>query len=137
MMRTKKGERGFTFIEVLVALAILGIIAAAFLFALASSSKSVALSDERTAAESLARTEMEYVKNSVYVMASWGYELPDTPPSWDPSHTLPAEYSGFTVTVSAAPLRLVDDGIQSITITVSRDGKDIFSVTDYKVNRNA
>jgi prepilin-type N-terminal cleavage/methylation domain-containing protein len=132
MLSVKKGERGYTFIEVLVALVILGTIAAAFLFALASSSKSTALSDERTTAESLARTEMEYVKNSVYVPAIWQYNLPATPPSWEPSHTLPAGYTGFSVNVSASLVHATDDGLQLVTVVVSHGSKTVFTLTGYK-----
>jgi prepilin-type N-terminal cleavage/methylation domain-containing protein len=63
-------SRGLTMIEVLIAIAILGIISIGFLSALATSSLSVALGDERTVAESLARRQMEYVKNQGYNPAS-------------------------------------------------------------------
>lgn len=134
MFAMKKGEAGFTFVEVLVALMVLGLIAATFMFALASSSKSAALSDERTSAESLARTEMEYVRNSVYIPATWQYQLPATPPSWDTSHTLPPGYAGYSVNVSASPVHTTDDGLQLITVVVSRDGETIFTLTGYKAN---
>jgi prepilin-type N-terminal cleavage/methylation domain-containing protein len=135
LKRPRSTQRGFTFIEVLVALAILGIIAAAFMFALASSSKSASLSDERTSAESLARTEMEYVKNYVYIPATWQYHLPTTPPSWDASHALPAGYTGFNVNVSSSLVHTTDDGLQLITIVVSHDSKTVYTLTGYKTNR--
>ncbi len=133
MMR--QGERGFTFVEVLIALVLLGIIAGGFLAALAASSRSTMSSDEHTSAESLARTEMEYVKNSIYVMASWAYALPEGTPPWDATHALPAGYTGYTVTVSAAPLRLVDDGIQRVSITVAKGGRNIYTLEDFRVSR--
>ena len=61
-----KGERGVGLIEVLIALAILGLVAAAFLSGLATATKAVFIADERTTAESLARSQMEYVKNQGY-----------------------------------------------------------------------
>jgi prepilin-type N-terminal cleavage/methylation domain-containing protein len=137
LKRLRSTQRGFTFIEVLVALAILGIIAAAFMFALASSSRSASLSDERTSAESLARTELEYVKNSVYDVAPWQYQLPPAQPPWnpDPPHTLPADYSGYSVNVSASLVHATDDGLQLITVVVSHGTKTVFTLTGYKVNR--
>jgi prepilin-type N-terminal cleavage/methylation domain-containing protein len=134
MFGMKKGERGFTFIEVLIGLAVLGIIAAAFLSALASSSKSTSLSDERTSAESLARTEMEYVRNSVYVPAIWQYQLPTIPPSWDTSHALPAGYTGYSVNVSASRVHATDDGLQQISVVVSHGSKIVFTLVGYKAN---
>jgi prepilin-type N-terminal cleavage/methylation domain-containing protein len=126
-------ENGFTLIEILVALAILGIIATAFMYGLASSSRSVSLSDQRTSSESLARTELEYVKNSIYVPAAWHYQLPGTPPSWDTTHTLPDGYTGYSVSVSASPVHSTDDGLQMITVTVSDSAKTVFTLTGYKV----
>ena len=128
------GERGFTFIEVLAVLVILGTIAVGFLAALTAANNSTTISDERTTAESLARTEMEYVKDSIYVMASWNYDLPAVHPSWDVTHALPTGYTGYTVAVEAAPLRLVDDGIQSITVTVSFNSKALYTLEGYKVS---
>ncbi len=133
-MRTAlRGERGFTFIEVIIAIALIGIIAGGFLAALAATSHNTQVSDERTTAESLARTEMEYVRDSVYVWAPWQYTLPDTHPSWDATHVLPAGYDGYTAQVAATSLRMVDDGIQSILVTVSHEGHVVFILEDYKV----
>lgn len=138
MRMALKDERGFTFVEVIIAVALLGIIAGGFLAALAASSNNTRLSDERTTAESLARTEMElaceYVSNySCYVYGlrpNFEYELPDNPPTGELSHTLPPGYETYTVHVVSAPLR---DGVQTITVTVSRDGRVIYSIQDYKV----
>jgi prepilin-type N-terminal cleavage/methylation domain-containing protein len=135
MFNINKRERGFTFVEILIAMAILGIIAAAFLSALASSSRSTSLSDERTSAESLARTEMEYVKNSVYVVVPWQYNLPATPPPWDAGHTLPAGYTGYSINVSAALVHTTDDGLQLVTVVVSHNGKTVLTLTGYRTNR--
>jgi len=99
---------------------------------LAASSKAVSLSDERTSAESLARTELEYVKNSVYVPATWVYQLPGTPPSWDANHTLPANYTGYSVRVSSSLVHTTDDGLQLITVVVSHGAKTVFTLTGYK-----
>ena len=59
-------SRGFILIEVLIAIALIGIVAVAILGALSTSSKVLTIADERTVAESLARRQMEYVKNQGY-----------------------------------------------------------------------
>jgi len=59
-------SRGFTLIEVLLAIALLGVIAIAFMSALSTASTVLIIADERTTAESLARRQMEYVKNQGY-----------------------------------------------------------------------
>lgn len=64
-----KSEKGMSLIEVLIALAILGLVAAAFLSGLTTASKALIIADERTTAESLARTQMESVKQQPYEFA--------------------------------------------------------------------
>jgi prepilin-type N-terminal cleavage/methylation domain-containing protein len=123
-----KSEKGFSLIEVVIAVALLGIVAIAILLALATGSKAIFIADEQATAESLARTEMEYVRNQEYSGAPWAYELPsasppaDPPTWWDPAdpHTLPDGYDGYTVNVSVGtvPLHALDDGIQKITVLV-------------------
>lgn len=145
MLRSMKKEKGFTLIEVIIALAILGIIGIAFLGALATASKAVAIADERASSESLARSEMEYVKSQDYSLADWSYELPSgtSPtgqfPDWwdfDDPHTLPDGYTGFIVTVNAVPLHATDDGIQKITVTIKYlDDDTIIDLEGYKTAR--
>ncbi|MEA2085767.1 MAG: type II secretion system protein, partial [Chloroflexota bacterium] len=54
-------ESGVGLLETLVALALLGIIAASFLGGLATASRAAFTADEHATAESLARSQMEYV----------------------------------------------------------------------------
>jgi len=61
-----KNEKGFSLIEVMIAIALLGIIGVAFLGALATASTALFIADERATAESLARSQMEFVKNQDY-----------------------------------------------------------------------
>jgi len=99
----REGERGFSLVETVIAIALLGIVAVAFLGALSTASRSIFIADERATAESLARTEMEYVRNQDYTTAPQAYEK---------------VYDGYTVKVSVKPLHKTDDGIQKITVVV-------------------
>jgi prepilin-type N-terminal cleavage/methylation domain-containing protein len=63
----KKSEAGFTFIEVLIALMIIVILAGAFLNGVAYSSRAVMLADGRATAEALAKSEIEYIKMQTYL----------------------------------------------------------------------
>ena len=116
----KKNERGFSLIEVLVALAILGLVAVAFLGGLATANKAMFIADKRTTAESLARTEMEYIKNQPYAV------------SYDPS--IPDDYTdaGYSATIDVDELEI---GLQKITVTVSLDESEVIILEDYKVDR--
>lgn len=115
-----KNEKGFTLIEVLVALAILGIIGTGFLMALATASKAIIIADERTTAESLARSQMEYVKNQAYI---------DYSESGHDDYDLITNTEGFDIELLVEP---VQTGLQKITVTVSRDGKEVITLEDYK-----
>lgn len=85
-------SRGFTIIEVLLAIAILGVIAVAFLSALATGSSIMVLADERTTAESLARRQMEYIKGQGYQADS---ELSD--PIYQKIGGIPEGYSIYSL----------------------------------------
>jgi prepilin-type N-terminal cleavage/methylation domain-containing protein len=61
-----RGQRGFTLVEVLITISLLGFIALAFFSFMSAAASSLIHADERTIAESLARSQMEYVKNQGY-----------------------------------------------------------------------
>ena len=145
-----RSSGGFTLIEVLVALALFGIIAITFLGGLTTASRAVLTGDIRTTAESLARTHMEYVKNQDLSTAPWDYELTafhrsrtyndpedERPTWWDPSEDVPpllsTEHAAYTVEVEAQSLH--DDDIQKITVTVSHEGRVVFTLEGYKISR--
>jgi prepilin-type N-terminal cleavage/methylation domain-containing protein len=148
-MRLKKlnrSQKGLTLIEVLIAIAILGMIAVPFLTALSTSSRGIIIADERTTAESLVRSEMEYIKNSPYNSTGFSYNIsttPTKPPSWDSSHALDSHYAGYSVNVTGVPidpdtgeaLSSGDKNIQNITVKVYHGDKLVLTTSTYKVNR--
>jgi len=121
------GSRGFTLIEVTIAIALLGIIAVTILTALSTASVALIIADRRATAESLARSQMEYVKNQDYInyhesghgkYAEIGgytanYDVATTVEPIDPDNYQPYTYNNSTGTFDN------DDGIQKITVTVT------------------
>ena len=121
-----KGDKGFTFLETIVALALLGIVAVVFLGGIGTATKATMVADEQVTSESLVRSEIEYIKDCAYSYNATGYPV-------DPTLSIPGGWSMPNPTVEA--LHGTDDGIQKVTITVQRDGVDEFSAVIYKVDR--
>ena len=117
----KHKEKGLVLIEAIVALALIGIIAAGFLGAIGTSYKSTMLSVEMTTSESLARSQMESIKQQNYISGNF------TGLYTEIGH--PASYS-----INWTAEELVE-GKQKITITVIHTGDDALVLEGYKVNR--
>lgn len=119
----RAAESGTSMIEVLVALAILGATGLAFLGGLATEAKAGMVSDEQTTAESLARSQMEYVRRIAYQTGATQYPA-------DPALVVP---SGWILPASTVrPVHVTDDGIQKVTVTVQHGGKTVFTLEGYK-----
>lgn len=139
-----KGEKGFSLIEVMIAVLLLGIVSVALLSAVSTASRAVFIAEGQASGESLARSEVEYVKSQGYSAAPWSYELPsETPPAnppdwWDevsPPHALPEDYVNYIVTVNVEPLYATDNGIQKITVVVSAPSGSTVTLESYRSMR--
>ncbi len=149
-----KNERGFTLIEVVIAMLLLGIISVALLSGLAAASRALVIADEHATAESLARSQMEYVKNQAYITAA-DYDV-GVPGSGEVIYVkitgIPAGYTiwsedraGATVTdIIGVPWDtdplvnqpvVIDAGLQRIKLVIKHNGKEIITLEDYKVDR--
>ena len=118
-----KDNKGFAFLETVVALALLGVVAAVFLNSIGTAAKATMVAEGEVTAESLARCEMEYIKSCAYQDSATEYPLA-------PTLNIPNRWSMPEPTVEA-----LDDGIQKVTITVQRDGNSELSVVMHKVDR--
>ncbi len=121
------GESGTTLIEILAALAIMGVIIPAFLTGLVTTSRAAIITDEQATADSLAVSQMEWVKNESYSANATEYSPAPIPGSDD--------YAGYSVVIAAEPLHDPDDGIQRIAVTVKHSDKEIITLEGYKVDR--
>lgn len=121
------GQAGFTLIETAVALAIFCITVLVLLAAIINSTILSNDVDERQSAKNLAESAMEWVKNSDYSYNATSYATGPVPEV--------DQYPGFSVNLTAEPLHIPDDGIQKITVVVSHNGTDMFSLQSYKVDR--
>jgi len=130
-MKLVSGQKGTTLIEVLIAIAILGVIAVPFLTALSTSSRALIIADERTTAESLVRSEIEYVRSCDY-----DNETVSHPASYEHADVPSPDYPGYNVSVDVEALNDPDVGIQKITVTVKRDGEVVLITSTYKARYN-
>jgi type II secretory pathway pseudopilin PulG len=115
-------QRGLGLVETLVAVAILGTSAVAFIVALSTGSIAVREQDEQVMAQSLVRSQMEYTTSYPYDPGATTY----------PAVAVPAGYS-LSVAVSSVPGG--DADIQKITVVALREGQPMLTVTGYKGNR--
>jgi prepilin-type N-terminal cleavage/methylation domain-containing protein len=128
MARLMKSEKGFTLIEVLLALALLGMIATTFLMAISTAAKAIMIADERTIAESLARSQMEYVKEQDYKDVYYEINIDDYPSFsiWSKD-----EVGGVVEEIVGVPL---EDGLQKIELVIKNNDKEVLTLEGYKVD---
>lgn len=121
-----KSQKGFALIETLVALGIFGLVAVTSLSGMATITQGNVIASERATAESLVRSEIEYIKRYDYQYDASEYPIA-------PDITLPQGWSLAPPAVE--PVHATDDGIQKITITAEHNGKSVLSIEIYKVDR--
>ncbi len=139
------GQSGSTFVEVLVAITILGLIAASFPSAILFSTKAVFAQQERTISENLSKNQVEYLKSCEYISGEDGPWDADNYPAYE---VVPVPDDSYEVTVSARPLHIEpvtlehtvlppfqDEGIQEITVQVTHVDKVVLTTKCHKVER--
>ena len=118
-----------TLIEVLIAMGIIAAVAVIFISGMATSSRTVMVNQEQVTGESLAKSQMEYVKRQTYD-AIGTIEYAELDPGQIPA--------GYDILITAEVLNprgdgtTNDDGLQMITITVTHNGRTVFTLEGYK-----
>ena len=115
-----QNEKGLGLVESMFAVAILGVTVVTFVIALSAGSVAVREQKQQVTAQSLAQTQLEYIKSAPYNVASYS--------------TI-AEPEGYSISVSVNSNLYADSDIQKITVTITKGEEDILSIADYKVNR--
>jgi prepilin-type N-terminal cleavage/methylation domain-containing protein len=129
--RDTQTQRGFSLIEVLFAMALVGIMGVTLPSALSTANKTTIIGNELTMAESLARSQMDYVQSQTY-------DKTGVPPSYALMANIPTGYSIVTPLATRLDPKgdgtSEDDGLQQITVTIKRDTRTVYTLVDFKVN---
>lgn len=128
-------QRGGSLVGDLVTLAIVGAALLIMLMGLSTSSGSVALVEQRVSAENYARQQIELIKQAAYRPNPTAQPYPTVQPSGIYTHSVEVTYwISATQTFSGSP-PTPDNGMQKITVRVYGNGRPLFVLEDYKVNR--
>jgi Tfp pilus assembly protein PilV len=130
-LKFKNDETGITIAEVLIALAIFAFVGVTFVSALGTNFRVLLAADQRTTAESLAKTQMEAINNAPYDSTA--------PYAYSKITGIPA---GYDITIAVAlvnpetgAVSAVDLGVQKVTVTVTcqqRSPPEVLVIETYK-----
>ena len=154
---SKRSQQGLSLIETLISIALISIVAVVYLQSLLTSTKVTTLIHHRNVAESLARSQMEFIKGQSFSgTPAWDYWVNSSgkgsdgqPPSWwvmdlqNPNPPLLQEiYGDYLVECSAEDISIDidDDGVinvRKITVEVSNPDVDdsVLILEGHKIDR--
>lgn len=116
------GEEGFSLVESLISIAVLGVAVSTFIGALSTGSIIVGELNHETVAQQLAQSQIEQTKAIAYSTTGAGYTIISAP-------------AGYSVAMAVDSALYTNSNIQKLTVTVSRDAVTVLTVEDYKVQR--
>jgi Tfp pilus assembly protein PilV len=126
-------QAGFSLIDVLLAMALIGILGVALPGTLSMANRATTTANYDMTAESLARSQMDYIQNQTYDTAN-------STPVYALIPDIPFPYNIVTPMAQRLDPKgdgiINDDGLQQITVTVKHSETVVFTLVDYKVNFN-
>jgi prepilin-type N-terminal cleavage/methylation domain-containing protein len=117
-----RNENGFSLMEMLIAVSIVGIAFSVFMTALSISSLSVGTLNEATVAQNLAQRQIEQTRAATYDATGASYTLVTAP-------------AGYTIGLAVNSALYADNKIQKLTVTITHSAQQVLVVEDYKGNR--
>ena len=115
----RKEERGLTLVEELVAVGVVGLGLVILVTMITTGAIGVRKVDEQVTGQTLARSQLELIKDADYEVDPGNY------PALSP-------VPGYSVNVQVSTL---DAGLQKVTVTVSSQGEELQQTSTYKVDR--
>jgi type II secretory pathway pseudopilin PulG len=133
VIKILRHERGATLVEELMTVAIIGFGIVILVAMIYTGVVGVRLVDDKVVAESLARSQLELVKEDVY------HSNPVTSPypsvASVPGYTVSVDIEYWNASTGNFTTALQTDGMQKITVTVSTGGDDLVQTSALKVDR--
>lgn len=139
-------QGGVSLAEVLVAMFIMSAVGVVMIVGMGSMVKINDMTRTTIAAESLARSGLEFVSSQPYPADGLEYILQEDgltwitkPPDWPDDPVMPEGYPGYSLTVKASdkvPPSITDDGnettyIKEITAEVKYNGEKVLAIATY------
>ena len=142
-----RDQSGFTLIEAVIGIALLGIVAVAVLMGVTTSFKANAVADKQSTAMSLAQSQIEDLQIQIYQVAPSNGEVIYTKIASIPSNFFIWSYNRADVlvtdiigvpwsstTVGSAGTAISDDqGLQKIRLVIKQGDKVVLTLGTYKV----
>ena len=131
--RILNDEEGTTLVEELVTVAIIGIGIVILVAMITTGVVGVRQVDDKVLAESLARSQLEIIKDAAYQADPVSVPYPAVAPIPNYSVAVGIEY--WNASSSTFVSAVWNDGLQKITVTVSSSGTTLVQTAEYKVDR--
>ena len=131
--RSFNDEEGTTLVEELVTVAIIGIGIVILVAMIYTGVRGVRLVDDKVLAESLARSQLEIIKDAAYQADPVSVPYPAVAPI--PSYSVAVGIEYWNASSSTFGSAVWNDGLQKITVTVSSGGTPLVQNAEYKVDR--
>jgi type II secretory pathway pseudopilin PulG len=132
-----RNEAGFTLVEELVAVAVVGLGLVILVSMITTGAIGTRKVNDLVVAESLARSQIELIKDAAY------QEDPGISPypavSTPPEFTVTVSYQYWDSSANGGSGGFItaqhNEGLQKVTVTVTSDGETIHTTSSYKVDR--
>jgi len=126
-------QQGATLVEELTTVAIIGLGIVVLVAMITTGVVGVRLVDDKILAESLARSQLELIKDAAYQPDPGASPYPTVTPVI--GYTVSVEIQYWNATSSSFTTTLRNDGMQKTTVTVTSNGETLAQTAAFKVNR--
>jgi prepilin-type N-terminal cleavage/methylation domain-containing protein len=126
-LRIIEDQKGFSLLEILIAIPMIAILAVALLMSLGTSSKVLIRTSTYERAKDIAISDMDFVMSQTYSQAPGNYQQPP-------------QTNGYVSTITVTDITSSNDTDatwstgqeEEIDVAISLNGKSLFTLTDYR-----